>query len=115
MFPNWSARVKFPNWPCPVKLLGVTEVGRRDAWPNRNELIVVKAVVTAARTTHTNVTKYAYLICCSILVNNLHLAARLVFEEIKACFRISPQLCQNQINNDGETPAGSPEKLNVDL
>jgi hypothetical protein len=103
--------VKFPNWPGPVKLPGVTEVGRRDAWPNRNELIVVKAVVVVARTTPTKVVKYAYLICRSILVNNLHLSASFVFKEIKACFRISSQLCQNQIKNDSEIPAGSPEKL----
>ena len=109
MFPSWGARVKFPNWPGPVKLLGVTEVGRRDAWRNRNELIVAKAVVIVARTTPTKVAKYAYLICRSILVNNLHLAARLVFKEIEACFNIQPQLCPNQIKNDGETP-GSQEK-----
>jgi len=83
MFPSWDAPVKFPNWPGPVKLPGVTEVGRRDAWPNRNELILVKAVVIVARTTPTKVAKYAYLICRSILVNNLHLAARLVFKKIK--------------------------------
>jgi len=111
MFPNWGAPVKFPNWPGPVKLLGVTEVGRRDAWPNRNELIVVKAVVIVARTTPTKVAKYAYLICRSILVNNLHLATSFVFKEIKACFRISPQLCQNQIKDESEIPARSPEKL----
>ena len=95
MFPRWGAPVKFPNWPGPVKLPEVTEVGRRDAWRNRNELIVVKAVVIVARTTPTKVVKYAYLICRSILVNNLHLAASFVFKEIKACFRISSQLCPN--------------------
>jgi len=95
MFPRWGAPVKFPNWSGPVKLPGVTEVGRRDAWPNRNELIVVKAVVIVARTTPTKVVKYAYLICRSILVNNLHLAARLAFKEIKACSRIPSQLCPN--------------------
>jgi hypothetical protein len=71
----------------------------------------VKAVVIVARTTPTKVTRYAYLICRSILVNNLHLAARLVFKEIKACFKIQPQLCPNQIKNESEIPAGSPEKL----
>jgi hypothetical protein len=111
MFPSWRAPVKFPNWPGPVKLPGVTEVGRRDTWPNRNELIAVKAVVVVARTTPTKVVKYAYLICRSILVNNLHLAARLVFKEIKACFKIQPQLCPNQTKNENEIPAGSPEKL----
>ena len=35
----------------------------------------------------------------------------LVLIDIKTCFRISPQLCQNQIKNYGETPAGSQEKL----
>jgi len=99
MFPSWGAPVKFPNWPGPVKLPEVTEVGRRDAWPNRNELIVVKAVVIVARTTPTKVVKYAYLICRSILVNNLHLAASFVFKEIKTCFRISSQLCPNQIKS----------------
>jgi hypothetical protein len=41
--------------------------------------------------------------------DNLH--PDLVLRDIKTCFRISPQLCQNQIKNDGEIPAGSPEKL----
>jgi hypothetical protein len=95
MFPSGGAPVKFPKWAGPVKLPGGTEVGRRDASRNRNELIVVKAVVIVVRTTPTKVVKYAYLICRSILVNNLHLAARLVFKEIKACFRISSQLCPN--------------------
>lgn len=97
MFRRWGAPVKFPNWLGPVKLPGVTEVGRLNAWPNRNELIVVKAVVIATRTTPTKVAKYAYLVCRSILVNNLHLAARLVFKEIKACFKIQPQLCPNHV------------------
>lgn len=97
MFPSWGAPVKFPNWPGPVKFPGVTEVGRRDTWPNRNELILVKAVVIVARTTPPNVAKYAYLICRSILVNNLHLTARLVFKKIKACFKIQPQLCPNHV------------------
>jgi hypothetical protein len=97
MVRRWGAPVKFPNWPGPVKLPEVTEVGRLNAWPNRNELIVVKAVVIATRTTPTKVAKYAYLICRSILLNNPHLAARLVFKKIKACFKIQPQFCPNHI------------------
>jgi hypothetical protein len=111
MFPSWGAPVKFPNWPGPVKLSGVTEVGRRDAWPNRNELIVVKAVVIVARTTPTKVVKYAYLICRSILVNNLHLSARLVFKEIKACSRIPSQLCPNHVMNSSVILACSRTRL----
>ena len=97
MFPSWRAPVKSPNWPGPVKLPGVTELGRLNAWPNRNELIVVKTVVIATRTTPTKVAKYAYLICRSILLNNPHLSARLVFKRIKACFKIQPQLCPNHV------------------
>jgi hypothetical protein len=111
MFPSWGAPVKFPNWPGPVKLSGVTEVGRRDAWPNRNELIVVKAVVIVARTTPTKVVKYAYLICRSILVNSLHLAASLVFKEIKACSRIPSQLCPNHVMNSSVILACSRTRL----
>jgi hypothetical protein len=40
-----------------------------------------------------------------------NLQSNLVLRRIKTCFRISPQLCQNQIKNDSEIPAGSPEKL----
>jgi hypothetical protein len=82
--------VKLSKWSDPVKLPGVIEVRRRDAWRNRNELMVVTAVVTVARTTPTKVSKYAYLICRSILVDNLHFAAGLGSKEIKACFKIQP-------------------------
>jgi hypothetical protein len=40
-----------------------------------------------------------------------NLQSDLALRDIKTCFRISPQLCQNQIKNDSEIPAGSPEKL----
>ncbi len=40
-----------------------------------------------------------------------NLQSDLVLRDIKTCFRISPQLCQNQIKSDDEIPAGSPEKL----
>jgi hypothetical protein len=40
-----------------------------------------------------------------------NLQSNLILRRIKTCFRISPQLCQNQIKNDSEIPAGSPEKL----
>jgi len=51
---------------------------------------------------HTHVTKFDA---------SDNLQSDLVLRDIKTCFRISPQLCQNQIKNDGEIPAGSPEKL----
>ena len=51
---------------------------------------------------HTHVTKFD---------TSDNLQSDLVLRGIKTCFRISPQLCQNQIENDSEIPGGSPEKL----
>jgi len=57
-----------------VKFPGLTK-GRetRNAWLTMNERTAVYAVAMVAITTPTRVAKYAYFICGSIRVNELHL------------------------------------------